>query len=271
VQFLRGSRTRVLQLASGPEKLVNPRVRSLELPPLWLRRHAGPVSAFESSSLQALAQLEGLGLVDAGSSVLDLGCGPGGFALALRPLLGAQGRYVGVDVHGPSVDWCCRAFKSEPRFSFHWLAARGSPYSEPSRLQPLRSIAGLGEFDLVLAKSLATHLLPIELARLLSASASCLSPRGSLVLTAFTFEPGAKDDVPLFPYHSPNGCVRWRLQAHRRAAIAYDLRFIRALLARCGLSETCFIPGFYPGTSRELSGQDTLVAKRVGDAAPQMR
>lgn len=259
---LRAARARLLRLASLPERLLSPRVRRLELPPLWLRRHAGPPAAFESSAREAVGQLERLGLLRDDLAILDLGCGPGALALALRGVLGDRGRYAGVDVHGPSVDWCARAFAADRRFEFRWLARRGSPYCEPSTSAPIRSLAELGGFDLVVAKSLATHLLPLELTRLLAEIARSLAVHGTLVLTAFAFDGAAGGEVPCFPHRSRRGRVRWRLQAHPRAAVAYDRPFLAALLRRSGLQETAFVPGFYPGTAAELHGQDTLVVRR---------
>ncbi|MBZ0090471.1 MAG: hypothetical protein K8H90_08850, partial [Thermoanaerobaculia bacterium] len=127
---------------------------------------------------------------------------------------------------------------------------------------PIRSAAELGEFDLVVAKSLATHLLPLELTRLLAEIGRSLSAKGTLVLTAFAFDGDAGGEVPCFPHRSRRGRVRWRLQAHPRAAVAYDRGFLAALLRRSGLVEANFVPGFYPGTTSELRGQDTLVVRR---------
>src|SRR5690606_30889292 len=123
-----------------------------QLPPLWLRRHAGPVRAFRSSGAHAMALLERLGLLRPDLRVLDFGCGPGSLVPRFAALLGTSGRYRGLDIHAPSIDWCRRHTAGDARFSFETLDLR-RPASWP---------AESGGWDLVLAKSVFTHLLEAE-------------------------------------------------------------------------------------------------------------
>lgn len=265
IRLLRAAREAALRLASRGEPWFDAEVRRGELPPLWLRRHAGPTASFLSSARQAVDQLRALGLLRAGSAALDLGCGPGAMALALRAELGAAGTYLGLDVHGPSLDWCAGAFRADPRYRFLQLAVPGSPYFRAARAVPSVALDALGRFDLVLAKSLATHLLPLELARLLGKLEPRLAAGGRLVMTAFLFDAGSERPIPLLPHRSPRGRVRWRRRDHPRAAIGYDRAFLGELLARRGLVATDFVAGFWPGEAAHPTGQDTLVLRRAAE------
>jgi SAM-dependent methyltransferase len=263
IRLLRRARELGLRALAPVELLADRRVRTRALPPRWLRRHAGPPSAFESSSAQTVETLRRLDLLRPGLSILDLGCGPGGMARALAPLLGEDDRYLGIDVHGPSLDWCVDAWSADRRMRFGHLRQRSSPYFAESRHAPPISLDAIGSFDLVLAKSLATHLLPFELARTLRRVARALAPGGRLLVTAFLFDLRAGHATPAFTRSSPAGRVRWRRPGHPRAAIAYDRELFVGILAGSGLDEVVFAPGFFPGRAPVPTGQDTVVAKRL--------
>src|ERR1700688_4464263 len=87
-------------------------------PPLWIRRHSGPIWALERAAAEVAATITGLGLIRADDRVLDIGCGSGSMALAFSRVLGPEGRYIGFDVHGPSIRWCRRHFTRDSRFRF---------------------------------------------------------------------------------------------------------------------------------------------------------
>jgi SAM-dependent methyltransferase len=262
IHGLRRLRALALRALSPLERLADSRVRDRDLPPLWLRRHAGAPSAFESSAAQTIERLRALGLLGADRSVLDLGCGPGGMARALGAHLGERGSYLGLDVHGPSLDWCAETWSADPRFRFGHLREPRSPYFAAARRTPAMTLDGLGGFDLVLAKSLATHLLPLELARLLRRIARALAPDGRLLATAFLFDPAARPATPAFAHRSRRGRVRWRRRGHPRAAIAYERGLFLGILEGSGLTEVAFVPGFFPGEVPVPTGQDTIVAAR---------
>ncbi len=125
-----------------------------------------------------------------------------------------------------------------------------------------------GAADLVLAKSLFTHLLPDTARRYLSEIRRCLSPGGTCLLTAFVFD-GSLGDPPAFPHHGGDTRVRWRRRARPEAAVACERSHFEEMLISAGLTVVEMLPGFWPGAFPVLRGQDTYILK-VGATSPPL-
>jgi ubiquinone/menaquinone biosynthesis C-methylase UbiE len=80
-----------------------------EIPPLELRWGVGPFDDpedFLSSGRDDVAIVVRLSGLRPEHSVLEVGCGSGRVALALRAFLSATGSYVGLDPSADYLDWC---------------------------------------------------------------------------------------------------------------------------------------------------------------------
>ena len=257
---LRLARDAAYRAASPFDSLARRLTGRAALPPLWLRRHAGPVSRFESSASGAAAFLDGLGLLAPEDRVLDVGCGAGALVPELARRLGPRGTYVGFDVHAPSVQWCRTAYRDDPRFRFE-VAGIVSPYGRASgpSARTYRFPAEDGAVDLVIAKSVFTHLLPEDAAPYLAEIRRVLRPGKTAVVTAFLFEPERGSRVRrAFPFADASGDVRWRLRSRPTAAVAYSRERFERMVASAGLRVQWMSPGYHPGAER-VSGQDTLL------------
>ena len=141
--------------------------------------------------------------------------------------LGPAGRYVGFDVHAPSIRWCRERYAADPRLSFD---ARGRRLG----LRLPQGSAG-GELSLPDRRRIA----PISSSRSRS-SRTCCAPDAAHYLSEIrrVLEPGrrrGRDGVPLrdagrrplpavaraFPCGGADGLVRWRSAARPTAAVAY--------------------------------------------------
>jgi SAM-dependent methyltransferase len=232
-----------------------------DLPPLWLRRHAGPVGKLESSARDSAALIDRLGLVREGARLVDLGCGCGAMVPALVERIGERGGYVGVDVHAPSLSWCRRRWRRDPRVRFEPVTMR-SRYGggdEDSVEAPLPVADGAA--DLVLAKSLFTHLLAGEARHYLREIRRMVAPDGAALVTAFLFdgERFAASPPPAFPHPRVGSPVRWRRALRPTAAVAYERRSFLDSIADAGLTVAEEIHGFFPGEAAVPSGQDVLL------------
>jgi SAM-dependent methyltransferase len=259
---LRHLRTAAYRLA-GPADAVARRIAGKPaLPPLWLRRHTGAVARFESAAQETAGFLDGLGLVEPGHLILDVGCGAGAMVPELARRLGPRGRYVGFDVHAPSIVWCRRHFADDARLSFE-IAGVASPYGRargPSATT-YRFPVDDGAADLILAKSVFTHLLPDDAAHYLREIRRALRPGRTAVVTAFLFDASAPaiDAVRrAFRWEDRGGLVRWRIRGRPTAAVAYAKTFFEDLLDSAGLRLSWMSPGWFPGSDR-LTGQDSLL------------
>ncbi|NJL29267.1 MAG: methyltransferase domain-containing protein [Thermoanaerobaculia bacterium] len=266
LEVLRTTRTAALWLASPAEQWWRRLWGRERLPPLWLRRHVGPVSQFESAARATADWIDKLGLLKPGDLVLDIGCGCGAMVGELARRFGPAGLYVGFDVHAPSIRWCRKHFESDPRLRFE-LADLRSPYGggtdEVGSYQfPIEDAST----SFVLAKSVFTHLLEPEAEHYLREIARVLSPEGRALVSAFLFQTLTDSDPPpLFPHPSdPHSPVRWRLAARPRAAVAYDHAAFTAMIQAAGLEIETLIQGFFPGHKPTLDGQDQLVLRRAG-------
>ena len=251
VNALRGMRTAFLFAAGVPERLLVANGEGL-LPPLWLRRHTGPLSEIERSAAAIQALVADLDLLHSGDRVLDVGSGFGIMAERLEGFIGAEGRYLGFDVHGPSVRWAQRHLaSSDRRFRFVLGRRVESQWTLPVTDR---------DADFILAKSLFTHLGDTAARRVLNEMERVLAPGGRALLTAFLFE---EDRAPLalFPFPHPGASVRWKWKARPEAAVAYERLHFSRMLEDAGLDVETFRPGFWPGSDR-LHAQDVLVISR---------
>lgn len=261
-EALRRGRNAAYRLASPADGLWRRLTGRTSLPPLWLRRHTGAVARFESAARDTAAFLDGLGLVEPGLRVLDVGCGPGAMVPELARRLGPDGRYVGFDVHPASISWCRARHAADPRLAFH-LAEIASVYGRPSGppAEDYRFPVEDGGADLVLAKSVFTHLLPPDAAHYLAEIRRVLRPGRAAVVTAFLFAAGGPELAlarRAFPCENAGGTVRWRVRSRPTAAVAYAKPSFDAMIAGAGLRLQWMSSGYYPG-ARRLRGQDTLL------------
>lgn len=215
-----------------------------------LRNHSG----FLRSGQQVVEDLAGRECLGPDSRVLELGCGCGRNAIALRDYLGDDGRYIGQDVDREMIDWC-RSNLANDRFSFFHANVYSRVYN-PSGV-PMSGYAlpaPDGSQTLVLAVSVFSHLLYDEFAHYVRECSRVLEPGGRLYMTLF-----------LMDYIRPRLGGRWSFK-HRaykcyvenkrfpEAAVAYDLAVVRPLLSENGF-ETVEIDG-------EDSHQQTMILER---------
>jgi ubiquinone/menaquinone biosynthesis C-methylase UbiE len=208
------------------------------------------------------ALLDEIGVLSPEDDVLDIGCGAGAMAAELGPRLGARRRYVGFDVHEPSVVWCRRRFAQDRRFAFE-IARVASPYGDSSGppATSCRFPMSDAEAGLVIAKSVFTHLLEPEARHYLSETRRVLRPGRSAVVTAFLFGRGGPPSEAVrraFPHGSPTGTVRWRSAMRPTAAVAYDRAIFESFVEAAGLRVQWISFGYFPGSDR-LTGQDIVI------------
>lgn len=259
---MRTGRSAGLRLAGPVDAMMRLAGRRGNLPPLWLRRHTGPIANFERSAREMAASIESLRVVAPDDLVLDAGCGAGAMVPTFARLLGPAGRYVGFDRHAASLSWCRRTFRADPRLRFE-TARRGDALLFP---------ASDGEAGFVLAKSLFTHLTEREARGFLVEIRRVLRPGAAALVTAFLFEPGEGEAraSAYFPFASSDGSARWRWKAQPESAIAFEKARFLGWIAVAGLQCDWRSRGFWPGASVPR-GQDILLLshgdRRLASAA----
>lgn len=222
-----------------------------DFPPLHLRRHVGPLRTFEASGAEFMTYLRLLLDLQPNAQLLDIGCGCGLMALQLKDYLDTNGSYTGVDIHGPSISWCTNHITpTHPNFRFAQITGGKLPYEAQS-------------FDLILLKSVFTHLRPNEVENYLSEIVRLLKPNGRCLASFFLLN----DEQKALAAKGANalrfnfGDDRWRYvyEHSPESASAYDENYILDLLAKHNLElREAIRYGAWAGRNNGLSFQDLL-------------
>jgi len=244
-----------------------------DFPPLHLRRYVGPLRTFEASGAEFITYLRLLVDLRPGERILDIGCGCGLMALYLKEYLDEAGSYVGVDLHRQSICWCSRHITSrEPNFQFRHIDVKSLAYNPKGKYDaadftfPYES----GSFDVILLKSVFTHLRPPEVENYLKDVSRLLKPEGRCLATFFLLneEQSELADKSLNALNFNFGEAEWRFvyEHSPESACAYDESFVFSLMKEHHL--TLQRPAFYgswSGRKNGLSFQDVLIIKRAPD------
>ena len=233
-----------------------------DLPPLHLRRYVGPLRSFESSGAEFMGYLRSLAGLRPSDRVLDIGCGCGQMALHLKNYLDGNGSYVGVDIHRPSVDWCRRNIaRRHENFQFAHIDVRNLAYNPNAAQRADAYVFPFADrsFDLILLKSVFTHMRPPEVSNYLTEVARLLKSEGRCLATFFLLN----DEQAALPNHLAfnYGEGEWRyVHEHSpESAVAYDEGFVMQLLEKYGLAAEQKLYGSWSGRKDGLSYQDILI------------
>jgi SAM-dependent methyltransferase len=244
-----------------------------QYPPLHLRRHVGGMSAgFNGPGYEFVAYLRLLAQLGDGDFLWDIGCGCGMVELALQDL-GWQGRLIGTDIHKPCIDWAQKNITT--RFSGHkfvHMDIHNAAYWPRGTLSAQEWLNSFGEkgFDVVLAKSLFTHVLADELSIYLKGIADRLKSGGRALLTFFILSDeqarlaiSGKNRLSFLPY-GEDGCCAVRNPLAPTASVAYEEHYLMNSLREAGFTveSHSFRYGVWTGRPDGLSFQDIVVVEK---------
>jgi SAM-dependent methyltransferase len=210
------------------------------------------------------------------SRVLEIGCGLGRVAFALRYVL-EKGEYLGFEIVREKVEFLERVFTpAHLNFRFVWADVANTYYNPNGRHSPTtyRFPAEDASQDVVFAASVLTHMAPANAAHYMSEAARVLRPGGRCLLSVFLLDQYRKGATrpsvfarPAFDFDHHD--AEW---GDEFAFVVPEnpeqmTAFSRALLDRfadeCGLAVEEVAPGMWSGASeRWVGSQDLLVLRR---------
>jgi SAM-dependent methyltransferase len=203
----------------------------LPVPPPEMRALVGPteVAAFENLSGDLVyPYLDSV----AYRSVFDFGCGCGRVARQLIQQREQPERYLGVDLHGGMIRWCQEhltpqaaqfEFMHHDVFDDHF-----NPGEDKPRIAPFP--ANAGEFTLVNALSVFTHLTEDQVPHYLREAARVLSGEGVVHASFFLLDKRA------FPFMQPHTNALYVSWEHPSAAVVFDRSWILDSARAAGLT-----------------------------------
>ena len=117
----------------------------------------GGIEHMYSDSFRSVSTLIEHGMVKDGDAILDIGCANGSLAIAFSEM---DVSYTGIDCTDSAIRFCNRVFADYPNFSFIHLNILNEQYNPEGSLLPTPETIAFpdGPFDLVIARSLFTHL-----------------------------------------------------------------------------------------------------------------
>ena len=197
-------------------------------------------------------------------AVLEIGCGIGRMARPLTAWLQPPGRYNGFDVVRASISWCQEQITPRhPHFRFHFIDVANSFYNPRGRLvgKDLRFPFDGATFDLVIAISLFTHVLPDTARTYLAEAGRVLRPGGRLFATWFIWRSGAaptEEALKAFPFD----CGSYRVVAPDKpeAVVAFSDSAVAEMYRTARLRATTTVHGHWIAGEHSLPYQDMIVA-----------
>lgn len=248
-------------------------------PPLLMLQEADEIlEDWFAGGAEQSCLLRLLGCVSDSSQVVEVGCGLGRLAFALRRIL-TRGSYIGLDVVEEKITFLReRMSPLYPTFRFEWMDVCSDFYHPDGRMPAMAASfpCPTGWADAIVAMSLFTHLLPDGMRRYLEEMSRALKPSGRCVISVclldyyqasrprpvqfaercFNFD----DEVD-----ASNGMMRTSDATCPEAMLAVNWSFLRELAQEAGLVPVCEpLPGMWSGTQAGwTSGQDVVVLSKA--------
>ncbi len=179
---------------------------AIPLPPRALRFGSGPMQTngeYLAAAVEAVRTLENFCGLARNDTVLDIGCGQGRLLIGIIRRLGAVRRYVGLDVHEPSLVWMRQNLQPiAPWAELHRLDYRNERYNPKGSRDIPPSLHGT--FDRIVLYSVFSHMRLTDIAVYSRFIRDRLADQGRVLLTVFV-EDGVPDEE-----ENPEGYImRW--------------------------------------------------------------
>lgn len=222
----------------------------IPLPPEELQLEVGPATADGYLRIGRIRKEDILSRtnVEPTASILDIGCGSGRLARHFVDYVRPPGRYVGMDIQKPSVDWCEENISPvNSAFHFYHQDIYNGQYNPEGKYHASEYGFPFEDesFDLIVLTSVFTHLLPEDALNYLREIHRLLRPGGGCYSTWFL----VGHDVQ----------VKYLMPELPEAQVGYGFRYCTEMLERCGLTLVGEpVLGRWRSSDKGPEGQETL-------------
>jgi len=206
------------------------------------------------------------------SRMLDIGSGIGRKTVPLtRYLTPDGGRYEGFDIVKTGVEWCRRRISTRyKQFHFQLADIYNKHYNQRGTYKPSEYKFQFSDeyFDVVVANSVFTHMLPEDTANYVSEAARVLKPGGRCLVTFFLLNDESRSLIAAgrssLDFRHQHGPYRTVNDDVPEQTVAYDESFVLDLLAERGLVLRPPVHyGSWCGRANYLDYQDIVVAAKT--------
>lgn len=204
--------------------------------------------------------------------VCDIGSGCGRLAIPLTQYLTAGGAYDGLEIVLPMVEWCRENISASfPRFRFHHAGLKNTLYS-PSGSDAKDYTFPFPDrtFDVVVAASVFTHLVPPSAVRYAGETARVLKDDGRALLSFFLRTEDYDDHAAEIKCSHRYADYSVADVESPETAIALDERWVLSMLRSAGLSVDDISYGSW-NNHRGGGLQDVIVVSRAHAARTRRR
>ena len=232
------------------------------LPPLHLRWDVGPLRGYEASAAEFRVYLKLFAGLKPDSRVLDIGCGCGQIARELLQELNESGAYVGCDISREAIEWCSR---NMPRFTFFWVNVANGMYNPAGNIpaREFRVPTDFGQFDVILLKSVFTHMQKGDIESYLNQVSTLLQPGGKCLATFFLLNEQQRNNARagrnLIQFSSPKNGIAYADIVNPEAIVALEEAEMMEMVERCNLHVSFIKHGSWTGCKEGLSHQDLVL------------
>ena len=240
-----------------------------DFPPLHLRKHVGPLRSFEASGAEFTAYLKLIADLQPHENMLDIGCGCGLLALYLRDYLDS-GSYTGLDIHKPSIAWCQNHISSKyPNFRFIHSNIKSPEYNPQGAHTADELTFPLEDHtaDVILLKSVFTHMRPPGVANYIKEISRLLTDGGRCLATFFLLNEEqlnlASQGRSQLSFEFGDETWRYEYKHSPERVVGYTEDYILRLLEKHGLRLKGLFYGGWSGRKNYLSHQDLLMVEKA--------
>jgi SAM-dependent methyltransferase len=212
-----------------------------------------------------------LGKLQPDGRVLDVGCGIGGIAERLVDVLDDRtGSYVGFDVDGRAIEVANDSIAAfNPNFVFEQADVWNSKYNPEGSAKPHEYVFPHpdDDFDLIVLRSVFTHMLPDEVDHYMGEIARVLKPGGRAMITWFLLTPETLaliEEAGTKVQHD-FGVYRLLNPDRPEAAVAFQKTWVDDLYSKYGLviaEPVHFGSWSKPDADKATAGQDLVTAEK---------